>query len=404
MNKCVLSEYATYVTKKIKSESITSHNYISTDNMLKNKGGVVDSEYTPEDGNVTEFKRGDILLSNIRPYLKKIWLATFDGGCSSDVLVIRSNGKVCSEFLYSILAHDDFFAYDMKGSSGSKMPRGDKNHIMAYPIDKTLLDNSEKIGKIISLINKKIACNENMNNVLDNILNDTYIKWFYLFDFPNKDNVSYKENGGKFNWSEEFKVNYPEEWKISNMYDTSIYKIIKSGVDSFQYQKNYLATANVNNYSIVDGDWITFKNRESRANMQPINNSVWFAKMKNSIKHITITATDKWFINKYILSTGFCGLECKSNSLGFVHCLIGSKYFEKRKDLISHGATQEGINNEDLKYFPLIVPTENILDKFQIKVEPLLRLKMNNIEEMHHLIELRDYLIPLLISKKLNFK
>ena len=85
-------------------------------------------------GNTVGFGKGDILLGNIRPYFKKIWLSDIQGGCSPDVLVIRSIVGNETEFLFASLARDDFFTYDMAGKKGSKMPRGDKDHIMRYPI------------------------------------------------------------------------------------------------------------------------------------------------------------------------------------------------------------------------------------------------------------------------------
>ncbi|MBE6816015.1 MAG: restriction endonuclease subunit S [Ruminococcaceae bacterium] len=86
--------------------------------------------------NVTVFKKDDILLSNIRPYLKKIWLAEFDGACSNDVLVMRNKDttKCSTEFLINLLKRQAFFDFVMQDVNGAKMPRGKKNHIMDYKV------------------------------------------------------------------------------------------------------------------------------------------------------------------------------------------------------------------------------------------------------------------------------
>ena len=105
------------------------------ENLLQNKAGKVSSKYVPASGNCTKFESGDILIGNIRPYLKKIWQADCTGGASGDVLVLRLNDEsVNSRYLYQILADDKFFDYNMKHAKGAKMPRGNKNAILEYKI------------------------------------------------------------------------------------------------------------------------------------------------------------------------------------------------------------------------------------------------------------------------------
>lgn len=140
MNK--LSDYADYVEEKINNSFLTNKTYIGVDNLLPNRSGITFSNYKSNDGTSTKFKKNDILIGNIRPYFKKIWLAYFDGGCSTDVLCIRPKNEKQSKYLYCLLSQDSFFDYDMAGSKGSKMPRGDKNHIMNYPVN--FIDNYEK--------------------------------------------------------------------------------------------------------------------------------------------------------------------------------------------------------------------------------------------------------------------
>ncbi len=129
-----ISELAFYSGDRISASLLSRSNYIGIDNLLPEMKGRNESEYTPDAGYAVGFKKGDILLGNIRPYFKKIWLSDIQGGCSADVLAIRSFTGNHTEFLFASMARDDFFSYDMAGSKGSKMPRGDKNHIMRYPI------------------------------------------------------------------------------------------------------------------------------------------------------------------------------------------------------------------------------------------------------------------------------
>lgn len=129
-----LEELASYSTERISSNKLTRQNYVGMDNMIANRGGVRESEYNPPEGDMIRFKANHILLGNIRPYFKKIWLAGYDGGCNPDVLAIVANEEVIVEFLYATLSQDTFFDYDTLGAKGTKMPRGDKEHIMSYPI------------------------------------------------------------------------------------------------------------------------------------------------------------------------------------------------------------------------------------------------------------------------------
>ena len=124
--KCRLRDVASYCKERINTSHLSVDNYISTDNMLQNYEGIKTATSIPSEGNSIAYSIGDILFSNIRPYLKKVWLAEKDGGCSTDVLVVRPNGRIDNNFLYHIIANDSFINYAMSGAKGVKMPRGDR--------------------------------------------------------------------------------------------------------------------------------------------------------------------------------------------------------------------------------------------------------------------------------------
>ena len=161
-----LKEICNQVTDKISSTKVTLADYVTTDCILQNKAGrTIATDLPPQKCNLTHYEKGDVLISNIRPYLRKIWFADCEGGCSADVLVFRSIDNHCSEFLYSVLMQDSFYDYVMKASKGSKMPRGDVNHIMNFPIVSNNL-NEAIIGQFITSIDKKIAINRQINRNL----------------------------------------------------------------------------------------------------------------------------------------------------------------------------------------------------------------------------------------------
>ena len=153
-----LSDLAAYSKERVKMEILSSDNYVSTENMQQDFAGIKDAISLPSSGTAVEFQVGDILISNIRPYLKKIWLSDRNGGCSTDVLALRAkNEKVDSSFLYCCLANDDFVSYVMSGAKGVKMPRGDKQHILSYNLGVPSVQEQRRIAELVSLLEKRIS-------------------------------------------------------------------------------------------------------------------------------------------------------------------------------------------------------------------------------------------------------
>ena len=369
-----LCEISEYVNEKIDISLISIDQYIANDNMLKNKKGIVTASIFPTNVKVTKFKKGDILVGNIRPYFKKIWKATFDGGCSQDVLVFRNKENISSEFLYSVLASNNFFNYVMLAPKGSKMPRGDKEHIMRYEVN--IEFDHELIGNYISSLTDKINNNEkiimNYNKLIEIIYNSTFL--------PNEDFVVFDERVNR---------KIKKDWNVFSFNDIPKCRIIKTGVEYFD-KKNYLPTSQIDGELIEDGKDITYENRETRANMQPCLNSLWFAKMKDSIKRICLTQNSQWFIDKYILSTGFFGIECTEQLLPYVYSYIAFDHFESIKNKLAHGDTQQAINGDDLNYIYIPIPTNKELLDFSSKILPILKIKNNLMYENQLLFDLRE--------------
>ena len=184
--------------KKINIEELNDSTYISTENMLPDKGGVTKSSGLPNANYTQCFSEGDILLSNIRPYFKKIWYATFNGGCSNDVLVLRAKSNVCSKFLYYVLSDDKFFEYDTATSKGTKMPRGDKVAIMKYSVPQYDLPTQEKIARVLSSLDDKIELNNKINQNLEQqaqAIFNTYISKYSNTKYKVKDVISTANTG-----------------------------------------------------------------------------------------------------------------------------------------------------------------------------------------------------------------
>ena len=155
--KCTLEDVINFSTTRVNSSELNKDNYVSTENMLQDYQGIVKAKSVPEDVNVVSFSCGDILISNIRPYLKKVWKATFNGGCSSDVFVLKANDNIESDYLHYVIANDKFINFVMSGAKGVKMPRGDKKQMETYSLSLPQIQEQHKIARLLSLLDERIA-------------------------------------------------------------------------------------------------------------------------------------------------------------------------------------------------------------------------------------------------------
>ena len=147
-----------YSKDRVPSNTLTDDNYVSTENMLPQFGGIYRAQNAPSNGSAIAYQKGDTLLSNIRPYLKKVWLANNNGGCSADVFVLKSVNEKCnSDFLYYLVANDNFISYVMNGAKGVKMPRGDKEQIKKYQLSIPSKKEQCKITELLSKLDQRIA-------------------------------------------------------------------------------------------------------------------------------------------------------------------------------------------------------------------------------------------------------
>ena len=192
--KCKLEEICLFRMGKTDVANLTTETYISTENMLPNKSGIVNAASLPTIDLTQAYEKGDVLVSNIRPYFKKIWKAKINGGCSNDVLVFTAKENTDSDFLYYVLADDAFFSYAMATSKGTKMPRGDKKSIMQYEVPCYDIETQQKIASILKSIDEKIELNNEINNNLEQQAMALFKSWFIDYE-------PYKRTGPN-NWVE----------------------------------------------------------------------------------------------------------------------------------------------------------------------------------------------------------
>lgn len=274
---------------------------------------------------------------------------------------------------------------------------------LAYAMPST--NDQVSISKLSTLIDKIMQSQRQEICLLRQILSTIYNYWFVQFDFPDKNGRPYKSSGGKMVYNEQLKQEVPEGWKVSNLANTNLATVIKPGINNFIGEKTYLATGDVNGDNISNkAKSITYTNRESRANMQPTFNSVWFAKMKDSVKHIIITDSSSDLVSQCILSTGFCGLQANSITLCYLAAYISQPQFEQTKNMLAHGATQKAISNSDLSSVTILEPDDATLQKFAGIVYPMLELIDNCRQQSKQLASLRDWLLPMLMNGQVEIR
>ena len=172
------------LSEKVSSSEITLQNYISTENMIPNCGGVVKASSLPKATKFNSFYESDTLFSNIRTYFRKVWSAEFSGGASADVLIFRSKDrfKLDPRFLYYLVSNKEFVDFTDRTSKGAKMPRGDKDAIVKYPLHLPSVDEQKSIASVLGALDDKIENNRRMNETLEEMARAIFKSWFVDFD------------------------------------------------------------------------------------------------------------------------------------------------------------------------------------------------------------------------------
>ena len=397
-----LSSIADYVTDKISSNDIALREYVTTDCILQNKKGrEIATNLPPQSCCLTRYQRGDVLIANIRPYLKKVWFADIDGGASSDVLVFRAKEGHSPSFLYAVLLQDSFFDYVMQGAKGSKMPRGDKEQILRYEMP-TLSCSEESIGTFFLNLDQKIRLNEQINQNLEAMAKQLYDYWFVQFDFPDENGRPYKSSGGEMVWNEKLKRKIPASWENKNIED--IADVYNGATPSTINEQNY------------GGDivWITPKDLsdqkqkfvyqgERNISQAGYNSCSTHLLPPNTILMSSRAPIGLLSIAKTELCTnqGFKSFVPKAENIStylYYYLNIHIKQIEQ----LGTGTTFKEVSREDVLKFPILKPSDAILDLWEKQVSALNNKQFVIQKENEFLTKQRDELLPLLMNGQVS--
>ena len=211
----------------------------------------------------------------------------------------------------------------------------------------------------------------------------------------------FKERFGKWKVGDDL----PEGWRVGKLGEKNFAEIIGSWIERFDREKIYLATADVINSSISNSNTkITYQDRPSRANMQPTEKSIWFAKMQDSRKLLMFDDYSQDEIENYILSTWFAGIKTSELSHYYLWCFVLSDDFDMIKNNMANGAVQIAVNNSNLEKIEILIPNEEFLRKFNEFVKPLFKKIYLNNKQITSLSATRDQLLPKLMSWDVRVK
>lgn len=369
-----LSSLCSYAKGKVSVDTLSKRNYVSTENMMPNKGGIVDAGALPSAQYTQQYIKDDILVSNIRPYFKKIWMADDDGGCSNDVLVFRADRGCDSTFLYYILANDAFFNYASATSKGTKMPRGDKTAIMQYKVPCFNYETQLRIGKLLRSIDDRIAVNKKINDNLQQQL-------FSLYE-----NMATASPCSK-------------EYTLSNLCDfqEGYVNPPQTHPEYFDGELKWLRAVDINESFIIETSRTLTKAgfesaKKSALLFEP--NTIAISK-SGTIGRLGIIA-DYMCGNRAVINIA----PHDTNMLAFIYCFLKSK--QREFPDMAVGSVQKNLYVSLLEPLSVSIPDNESLTAFNAVGASILGMIHNNCVENTDLANLRDTILPKLMSGELD--
>ena len=380
----LLSEVSVYRKDRIGSDKVNKGNYISTENMLSNRGGVENATTVASAKTFPAYKKGDILLSNIRPYFKKIWYATQEGGCSNDVLVVKAGKTVDVR-----ISDNNFFNYSTVTSKGTKMPRGSKNAIMKYWVPNLDLPTQKKIADILSSYDKLIKANNERIELLEQTAQELYKEWFVRFRFPGYENAKFEDG-------------IPEGWernKIQKYYNTC-----SGGTPSRskpEYFENgvypWVKTGEIKDCVIID--------TEESITQEAVNSSsakVLSAKSVAMAMYGVNIGLLAYFDSEMTCNQACCVFSDKRGFSSKHYLYYYLKSIREYLLLISFGAAQQNLSQDLIKKIKITMPSDDIIQDFEKRIDDIYESIRILLMQNKNLAKQRDMLLPRLMSGKLE--
>ena len=411
MKKIKLGDVCQFSEDRTAVASLDETNYISTENLLPNKGGITDAATLPKTSTTPAFVAGNVLLSNIRPYFKKIWYATFDGGCSADVLILKVNKCIDAKFLYYALSEDKFFDYMTATAKGTKMPRGDKLSIMNYSVPDFSLAMQKKIAALLGALDDKIALNKKINATLEAMAKTLYDYWFVQFEFPDENGKPYKTSGGKMIYSSELGRDIPIEWEIETLEGKiSITRGISYSTETLSTDAEGIPMINLasvdrkRNYS-PDELKFFIGDVPNEKKLQAIDMLIACTDLTRQAEIIgspILVMNDR----EYTFSMDLAKLTVTDEKLNelYLYMTLRTDFYHQYIVGFASGTTVLHLNTNGIAWYKVLIPPITLQEEFAEVMKNIYLQTCKTICENQRLAELRDWLLPMLMNGQVTCK
>ncbi|OAV30479.1 restriction endonuclease subunit S [Moraxella catarrhalis] len=438
-NQYTFANIIELISEKIKVQDLSKTNYISTENMLSNFGGITVIDTLPNSKSCNKFSKKNILFSNIRTYFKKVWLADLDGGCSPDVLVMRSKNEniLLNEYLFLLIRSDEFINFTIISSNGAKMPRGDKNAMKKYIFNIPSIDYQKKCIEYYFVIDKKIQLNTQTNQTLEAIAQAIFKSWFVDFDpvRAKAQALSEGKSEREANLSamavisgktieDLSQTEYQELWEIADAFPSEFGdeglpigwkfnqadNLFEVGIGKTPPRKEtewFSDNAN-------DMEWISIKD---------MGNQGMF--ITESGEYLKAEAVDKFNIKKipkntvilsFKLTVGRVSITTKETTTNeaiahfkipspsklsseFLYCYLKNFDFN---NLGSTSSIATAVNSKMIKEMEILEPSDLVVKHFNEYIEGIFNKLRENIIQNNNLAKIRDELLPKLLSGEIE--
>ncbi|MBR2980484.1 MAG: restriction endonuclease subunit S [Myxococcaceae bacterium] len=382
-----LSEIAYYASDKTNIVDIKQENYISTENMFPNRGGIFECESLPETTKVTQYAPGDILVSNIRPYFKKIWFSNRVGGCSNDVLVFKTK-VLNNRFLYYVLSQDSFFDHMMAGANGTKMPRGNKKEILDFLVPNFDIQKQNRIASILSAYDDLIETNQKQIKLLEEAAQRLYKEWFVDLKFPGHEKTKIIDG-------------VPEGW-VQCRLENVIHFNPKVTLSKERMKQSIPMSALSTTSMVLNADDFTTTLSNSGSKFQ--NGDTLLARITPCLENgktafVSGIESDEGAVG----STEFIIMRSNGISPYMVYLLARTEDF--RQESINSMIGSDGRQRaqvDKIKVLPYLKPSATIIKAFEKCVAPLFAQIQTKNKQYAELKQARDRLLPKLMSREIE--
>lgn len=358
----------------------------------------------------TKFRNGDTLLAKITPCLENGKTAFVNclqedeiGFGSTEFIVLRAKENIDERFLYYLSISPEFRKQAislMEGTSGRKRVNENALKISDFLIPD--FEEQRKIANILSAIDDKIQINNQINQELEAMAKTLYDYWFVQFDFPDQNGKPYKSSGGKMVYNPELKREIPERWGVEKLGELIQ---LERGVT---YAKSDIVEKTTNDAigvlratnitgNVMDLNDLVYLTKDKINNKQIIKqNETLIVMSSGSKEHLGKNAIN--YYEEVIGFGAFCSKIVPQKYSAYINTFLQSSEFKGYLLKQSMGTNINNLTNSDILDCRIILPNEEILDKFENMVEKNIKLISNNYIQNQELTQLRDWLLPMLMN------